>query len=326
MRVIAGPRGSRRRVACPPAGPLADACGTARASTGCPCRRWTPACGSTRSRLRSGWHSSRPAAWRSRGRPPRGAGRDPREHPPSRTHGGHRATAGRRPLRGPRARAPAAEPRRTRHPRRCSRGARRRSWPTPTTRPHGSNEGLGRAAGRRASTTASTTRASTPSPCARRGCATSWGSGQRLRLLGQVAQITPWKGQDASIRTLAGLRQAGVDAHLALVGEIAFGGKGVRYDNHAFLPRSRPRQGAGRAERGALPRPARRRARDPAPRSTSPCCLPGRSPSGLPWWRAWPWASPAGHAGRRRPRAGGGPRVRPRCWRRGSRDLGGGRT
>ncbi len=58
---------------------------------------------------------------------------------------------------------------------------------------------------------------------------------QGVRLLGQVAQITPWKGQDTSIRTLAELRAQGVDAHLALVGQIAFGGKGVRYDNHAFL-------------------------------------------------------------------------------------------
>jgi glycosyltransferase involved in cell wall biosynthesis len=53
-------------------------------------------------------------------------------------------------------------------------------------------------------------------------------------LLGQVAQVTPWKGQDTAIRTLAGVRDAGVDAHLVLVGEVVFGGKGVRYDNHAF--------------------------------------------------------------------------------------------
>ena len=56
-------------------------------------------------------------------------------------------------------------------------------------------------------------------------------------LLGQVAQITPWKGQDTSIRALADLRSAGADAHLLLVGQVAFGGKGVRYDNHAFRHR-----------------------------------------------------------------------------------------
>jgi L-malate glycosyltransferase len=54
-------------------------------------------------------------------------------------------------------------------------------------------------------------------------------------LLGQVAQITPWKGQDTAIRAVARLREAGWDAHLVLVGQIAFAGKGVRYDNHAFL-------------------------------------------------------------------------------------------
>jgi L-malate glycosyltransferase len=54
-------------------------------------------------------------------------------------------------------------------------------------------------------------------------------------LLGEVAQITPWKGQDTAIRMLAELRRGGLDAHLALVGQVAFGGKGVRFDNHAFL-------------------------------------------------------------------------------------------
>lgn len=53
-------------------------------------------------------------------------------------------------------------------------------------------------------------------------------------LIGQVAQITPWKGQDTAIRALAELRRAGLDAHLLIVGQIAFGGKGVRHDNRAF--------------------------------------------------------------------------------------------
>ena len=60
------------------------------------------------------------------------------------------------------------------------------------------------------------------------------GLGPDAALLGQVAQITPWKGQDVAIRTLAGVRRAGVEAHLVLVGDVVFGGKGVRYDNHAF--------------------------------------------------------------------------------------------
>ena len=54
-------------------------------------------------------------------------------------------------------------------------------------------------------------------------------------LLGQVAQITPWKGQDTAIRAVAELRRGGLDSHLLVVGEIAFAGKTVRYDNHGFL-------------------------------------------------------------------------------------------
>ncbi|HVD56187.1 MAG TPA: glycosyltransferase, partial [Thermoleophilaceae bacterium] len=54
-------------------------------------------------------------------------------------------------------------------------------------------------------------------------------------LLGQVAQITPWKGQDTAIRALARMRRDGLDAHLLLVGGVAFAGKAVRYDNRSFL-------------------------------------------------------------------------------------------
>ena len=54
-------------------------------------------------------------------------------------------------------------------------------------------------------------------------------------LLGQVAQITPWKGQDTAIRAVAELRRDGLDVHLLIVGEVAFAGKTVRYDNHGFL-------------------------------------------------------------------------------------------
>jgi L-malate glycosyltransferase len=54
-------------------------------------------------------------------------------------------------------------------------------------------------------------------------------------LIGQVAQITPWKAQDISIRALAQLRAEGIDVHLLLVGQVAFGGKRVRFDNHAYL-------------------------------------------------------------------------------------------
>jgi glycosyltransferase involved in cell wall biosynthesis len=54
-------------------------------------------------------------------------------------------------------------------------------------------------------------------------------------LLGQIAQITPWKAQDTAIRSLAELRQRGLDAHLVIVGRVAFVGKHVRYDNPAYL-------------------------------------------------------------------------------------------
>jgi glycosyltransferase involved in cell wall biosynthesis len=52
-------------------------------------------------------------------------------------------------------------------------------------------------------------------------------------LLGEVAQITPWKGQDHSIRVLAALRRSGFDARLVIVGAIEFQSKS--YDNQGFL-------------------------------------------------------------------------------------------
>lgn len=61
------------------------------------------------------------------------------------------------------------------------------------------------------------------------------GLSPNVALIGQIAQITEWKGHDTSIRALADLRRAGLDVHLLLVGQIAFGGKAVRYDNHAFM-------------------------------------------------------------------------------------------
>jgi glycosyltransferase involved in cell wall biosynthesis len=54
-------------------------------------------------------------------------------------------------------------------------------------------------------------------------------------LLGQVAQITPWKGQDTAIRALAQLRGTGIDAHLLIVGQVAFSGRRARFDNEGYL-------------------------------------------------------------------------------------------
>ena len=53
-------------------------------------------------------------------------------------------------------------------------------------------------------------------------------------LLGEVAQITPWKGQLVAIEALARVRERHPDAQLVLVGQIAFTGPGVRYDNAAY--------------------------------------------------------------------------------------------
>jgi glycosyltransferase involved in cell wall biosynthesis len=54
-------------------------------------------------------------------------------------------------------------------------------------------------------------------------------------LLGEVAQITPWKGQRVAIEALARLRAVRPDAQLLLVGHVAFARPGVRYDNAAYL-------------------------------------------------------------------------------------------
>jgi glycosyltransferase involved in cell wall biosynthesis len=59
----------------------------------------------------------------------------------------------------------------------------------------------------------------------------------RALLLGEVAQITPWKGQDTAIVALSLLRADGLDAHLVLVGSVVFGGKSVRHDNNTYLER-----------------------------------------------------------------------------------------
>lgn len=54
-------------------------------------------------------------------------------------------------------------------------------------------------------------------------------------LIGEVAQITPWKGQDTAIRMLHEMRRERPDTHLLLIGTIAFSTKATRYDNKTFL-------------------------------------------------------------------------------------------
>ena len=54
-------------------------------------------------------------------------------------------------------------------------------------------------------------------------------------VIGQVAQVTPWKGQDTAVRMLAKVRERRPDTHLALVGSITFATKATRFDNHGYL-------------------------------------------------------------------------------------------
>jgi glycosyltransferase involved in cell wall biosynthesis len=51
-------------------------------------------------------------------------------------------------------------------------------------------------------------------------------------LLAQIAQITPWKGQDVAIEVLARLHKLEVRAHLAIVGGVSFAS--ARYDNVGY--------------------------------------------------------------------------------------------
>ncbi|MGO9489075.1 MAG: glycosyltransferase family 4 protein [Solirubrobacteraceae bacterium] len=56
-------------------------------------------------------------------------------------------------------------------------------------------------------------------------------------LLGVVAQLSPWKGQDTAIEALSLLRRQGIDAHLLLIGSAKFVAASTRYDNEAYLRR-----------------------------------------------------------------------------------------
>ncbi len=58
-------------------------------------------------------------------------------------------------------------------------------------------------------------------------------------MLGLVAQISPWKGQETAIEALRLLREQGVDADLLLVGEALFVAASTRFDNERFLARLR---------------------------------------------------------------------------------------
>ena len=60
-------------------------------------------------------------------------------------------------------------------------------------------------------------------------------------LLGVVAQISPWKGQDTAVEALRLLVREGVDAHLLLIGSAKFVASSTRFDNEGFVERLRQR-------------------------------------------------------------------------------------
>jgi len=62
-------------------------------------------------------------------------------------------------------------------------------------------------------------------------------AGKRDLLLGVVAQLSPWKGQDTAIEALALLCHEGVDAHLLLIGSAKFVAPATRFDNERYVAR-----------------------------------------------------------------------------------------
>jgi glycosyltransferase involved in cell wall biosynthesis len=75
-------------------------------------------------------------------------------------------------------------------------------------------------------------------------------AGRRDVLLGVVAQLSPWKGQDTAIEALRLVREEGLDAHLLLVGSAKFVARSTRYDNDAYVARLRAQiADAGLADR-----------------------------------------------------------------------------
>lgn len=63
------------------------------------------------------------------------------------------------------------------------------------------------------------------------------GAGKRSLLMGVVAQLSPWKGQDTAIQALRILCQEGIDAHLLLIGSAKFVARSTRFDNEGYVHR-----------------------------------------------------------------------------------------
>jgi len=66
-------------------------------------------------------------------------------------------------------------------------------------------------------------------------------AGRRGLLLGVVAQLSPWKGQDTAIEALRLLCAQGIDAHLLLIGSAKFVARATRFDNEAYVASLRAR-------------------------------------------------------------------------------------
>jgi glycosyltransferase involved in cell wall biosynthesis len=64
-------------------------------------------------------------------------------------------------------------------------------------------------------------------------------AGTREVLLGVVAQLSPWKGQETAIEALRLLREQHVDAHLLLIGSAKFVARSTRFDNETYVARLR---------------------------------------------------------------------------------------
>ncbi len=73
-------------------------------------------------------------------------------------------------------------------------------------------------------------------------------AGTRRVLLGVVAQLSTWKGQDTAIEALRLLREQQIDAHLLLIGSAKFVARATRFDNEAYVARLRGLIAAGGLE------------------------------------------------------------------------------
>jgi glycosyltransferase involved in cell wall biosynthesis len=73
-------------------------------------------------------------------------------------------------------------------------------------------------------------------------------AGKRAPLLGVLAQLSPWKGQDTAIEALKLLRDEELDAHLLLIGSAKFVARSTRFDNEQYVTRLHELVAAGGLE------------------------------------------------------------------------------